>query len=242
MNRMPVFPLLLMLLSLHSFAQSSRLKIDHPIDDTRMALRAEIFSFTDQKVSNKSVTLAVVLSLVLPGTGEWYAGARTGTYSFVADASLWLMYSGYTLRGNWLRDDARSFARSFSGATTMKDEEYEVNLGNYRSVEEYNNAKLRNREYDRMYKDPRLAWNWMSDADRLRFRSMRVASDQMYQNARFVVGALVVNRLISAVVAGRAAAKTDVGEHDYFSWRLNATTDTGHQDARGVALRFSTEF
>jgi hypothetical protein len=198
-------------------------------------------SFSDER--SKSVTLAVVLSLVLPGMGEWYVGNfEAGKYFIIADGSFWFTYGAFRLRGDWLREDARSFATQQAGADfSGKDDRYLVNVGAYKSVDEYNQAKLRERRFDQLYTSPRDAWHWKNDEDRLRFRDLRVTSDQMYQNAKFAIGALVINRIISAFSAGRAAARGRSTNAAGGAWRVGAVTG-GREDAHGIALRVTKEF
>ncbi|MCI0554386.1 MAG: hypothetical protein L0287_25855 [Anaerolineae bacterium] len=193
---------------------------------------------------SKSATVAVLLSLVLPGAGEWYAGNfETGKYFLLADGALWLSYGAFQLRGDWLREDARSFAQRHAGADfSGKDNEFDVNIGNFLSMDEFNQARLRAREYDAMYLSADFNWRWESNAKRVQFRELRIASDEMYENASFVVGALVINRIISAFSAGRAAARSGSQETYKGMWQMGAGVQGGVQDAHGLEIRFSKEF
>ncbi|MCX7983370.1 MAG: hypothetical protein N3A63_00470 [Bacteroidetes bacterium] len=162
--------------------------------------------YTNSK--KKSVVTAVMLSLVLPGTGEWYVGnSLAARYHLLAEGGIWIAYTTLKLRSQWLLEDARSFARVHAGASFQStDDEYDVNIGNYISMEAYNNAKLIAREYDRVYTDSRFAWQWDSDANRRIFKSNRIKSSEAKNYARFVLGIAVLNRLISAFRAGRMAS------------------------------------
>ncbi len=169
---------------------------------------AQVVQQTEPGVGRRSVLLAVAASLVLPGAGEWYAGnfQESGRYSLGAEAALWVTYAGFRLHSDWVRNDARTFGTQMAGISFGgKDAEFEVNVGNYLTVDDYNQAKLRNREYDKVYSDPAYAWAWASDAERSRFRDERIRSDRILQSAKFAVAGLVVNRVISAFAAGRGA-------------------------------------
>jgi hypothetical protein len=159
--------------------------------------------------SRKSVVLAVVYSVLLPGMGDLYADHfQAGKYYVMADAGLWLTYAGFRVEAGWLKQDAQSFALQHSAASLAeKDAQYAVNVGNYSSVDAYNQAKLRNGEYDKLY-DPRssYAWSWDSDASRLAFKSRRTRSDEVLRNSEFVLGGLVLNRIVAALSAWRATA------------------------------------
>lgn len=198
-----------------------------------------------QEGDEKSVTLAVVYSLLLPGMGELYAGNfSSGKYFLITDAGLWLGYGGFRYYGQWLRTDARSYATQYAGANfDGKDEAFEVNMGNFNSLEEYNEAKLRNREFDLLY-DPQssYAWRWESDASRLQFKNRRIRSDEVFQSSRFVIGVLVLNRIISAFSAGRAAAAFNQDLKGESAWRLGADVAGGILNPHGLELKISRTF
>ena len=160
-----------------------------------------------------------------------------------ADGALWLTYAGFSLQGSWIRSDARLFADQHSGASFQgKDEQFDVNIGNFLSLIDYNNAKLRNREFNLLYNGPADQWQWDSDAHRLDYRGLRIRSDQMFQNARFVIGALVVNRIVSAFSAWRSVsgANRQNAANDY--WRLKADVLGGPANAHGVGFTLTKIF
>ena len=163
----------------------------------------------EENNGRKSVLLAVASSLILPGMGELYAGNfDAGKYNFIADGVLWLGYAGVLTQSGWIRRDARAFAVEHSGAMfDGKNDQYEVNLGNFMTTEEYNQAKLRNRELDLLYTAPQYLWQWDSDGNRARFKDLRIRSDEWRQASGFIVAALVVNRIISAFAAGRMVSR-----------------------------------
>jgi hypothetical protein len=192
----------------------------------------------------KSVTLAVVLSTLVPGAGELYAGNfETGKYAMMAEAAIWITYAAFYTHGNWIRQDARLFATEHAGTNfNSKNDQFDVNIGNYLSVEDYNQAKLRNRENDLLYTDPSYTWNWDSDADRVAFKNARIRSDQIYQNTKFVIAAAVVNRIFSAFSAGRATAAYNRKILIDGAWNLDAHPTSSTRFADGLALDFTYTF
>jgi hypothetical protein len=158
--------------------------------------------------SRKSVGLAALYSLILPGMGEWYAGGfSSGKYFLVAEGGLWLTYTAFNVYGDALRDDSRSFAVAHAGVQTAgKNDQFFVDIGNFMSVSEYNDKKLRDRSLDRLY-DPAqgYAWQWDSDLSRSTYRGQRVSSDNVYNNRKFVVAAVIINHVASAINAARSA-------------------------------------
>ena len=115
--------------------------------------------------AKKSVILAVVASLLIPGLGELYAGScETGKYYLIAEGGLWLTYGGFRMHSNWLLKDAQTFASQHADANfSNKDDQYSVNIGNFNTIAEYNDAKSRNREYELIYQPtrPEYQWNWI---------------------------------------------------------------------------------
>lgn len=161
-----------------------------------------------EQPTKKSVGLAALYSLLLPGMGEMYVGNfSTGRYFLAAEGALWLTFAGFGVYGNSVRDDARSYAVVHAGITVAgKDDQFFVDVGNFLSVDEYNQKKLRDRALDKVY-DPALgfAWQWDSDASRATFRDRRITAENAYNNMRFVIAVILINHVASAINAARAA-------------------------------------
>ena len=80
--------------------------------------------------ASKSPGVSLLLSLVLPGAGHWYAGRLdVGQYFFVSEAACWLGVLGFNLYGNSLRDDSRTYAGVHAGLNKNgKDDNYFSNV------------------------------------------------------------------------------------------------------------------
>ncbi|MFH0989702.1 MAG: hypothetical protein V1799_06765 [bacterium] len=224
-------------------AQPQRFCIDPPLNADTLSAQAPSI-FMNERSGTKSITLAVVMSLVIPGMGELYAGnASTAKYFFIAEGGIWLTYTGFQLHGTWLRRDARSFASQHSGANySGKDDKFAVNVGYYESTETYNEAKLRARQNDILYTGLEYNWRWDSEINRNGYRDMRIRSDEAYRNANFAVAALVVNRLASAFFAGRSAAAYNNMYREENNWKMEAIPKGGILNSYGIELRISKTF
>ncbi|HTP80316.1 MAG TPA: hypothetical protein VMM57_07930 [Bacteroidota bacterium] len=198
------------------------------------------YSYADRK----SVTLAVVYSLLLPGMGEWYAGNfESGKYSLIADAALWGTFAAFRIDGGWIRSDDHAFAMEHSGASFAgKGDQFDVDIGNYLSTAAYNESKLQQRQFDQLYLDPSYAWSWDSDADRQKFKDTRIRSDAIYQSAKFSIAALAVNRLLSAFAAGRAAAAFNRSLRAEEDWRIEVAPIAGPLGGQGLSLELEKHF
>jgi len=154
----------------------------------------------------KNVGLGVLYSLLLPGMGELYAGGYgSGKYFTAAEGVLWLTLGAIDIHARSMRDDARSYAALHAGFDQAgKDDAYYIDVGNFTDVWSHNEQVLRDRDAYKLY-DPQSGayWKWDSDANRELYREERVASDQMFNNTRFVAAAIAVNHVLSAINAAR---------------------------------------
>ena len=193
----------------------------------------------------KTTGLAAIYSLLLPGTGELYSGNfESGKYFLIAEGVLWLTYATFEISGNQLQDDSRAFATAHAGITTEgKPDQYFVDIGNFLNVDEYNDKKLRDREPEKLYTGNNYAWQWDSDNSRATYRNQRIASENMYNNRKFVVAAILINHLGSAINAVRGAIihnKTlndAMGELDFHADVLG-----GVSNPHGIMFTLSRQF
>lgn len=180
------------------------------------ALPADL-SLQEGMGEKKSPALAAVYSLLLPGMGELYAGSfSSGKYFLIAEGALWLTFAAFEVHGNSLRDDARVYAISRAGVNPQgKDDQYYVDIGNFLDISQYNEKQLRDREPERLY-DPAAgySWQWQSDADRAQYRAERISAETMYNDKKFVVAAVIINHVASAINAARSAVSYNAGLSD----------------------------
>ena len=146
---------------------------------------------------------AFIRSLVLPGSGERYLGKKTLAKAFlITEITLWVGYFAFTEYGKWIREDAYAYAATHSGAKTGgKPSQFFVDIGNYNNVNEYNDAKQRMRQFDKVYTSDDYHWQWEDTQSRQKFENMRIASDQAINRSVFVLGGIFANHLFSAVNA-----------------------------------------
>lgn len=173
--------------------------------------------------SRKNVGLAILYSLVLPGMGELYAGSYdSGKYFTIADGVLWGVFAGFNIYGNWQEDNYKSFAQSIGGVSNDgKTDEYYANIGIYQNIDDYNTAQELNREYSKVYKTSTHYWKWASNDERKEYRSMWSSSESAYNNVRFAVGALILNRIVSAINAARLVAAYNKSITEQIGWNVS---------------------
>ncbi len=194
----------------------------------------------------KSPGLAVLYSLLLPGLGEYYAdGYASGKVFSIAEAALWLGYATVDIYGTMQRDDARSFAAAHAGIVPAgKDDQFYVDIGNFMNTDEFNDKRLREREPGRLYDaNTGFGWQWDTDASRQRFKETRISADNALNNRKFVVAAIVINHIASAINAARAAISHNKDlESSSGALQIKAEVLGGLANAHGVQLRIEQPF
>ncbi|MBZ0203001.1 MAG: hypothetical protein K8I03_08300 [Ignavibacteria bacterium] len=162
------------------------------------------------KRSKKSPGLAFIYGLLIPGMGHVYSDRfSSGKYFMITEAVTWLTYAAFTIYGNWLLDDTYDYASIHAGAKVSdkaKDDKFFINIANYNNVDEYNDEMLRFGNYDLVYypgdgKD----FYWNSESERLKYRADKISADRTLTDRLFIVGAVLINHVISGISSVFAA-------------------------------------
>ncbi len=161
--------------------------------------------FEEKGKGLKSTGKAALLSLLLPGAGEIYAGADTkGKIFMLSEASLWAGFFGFRTYSSWLKDDYKSYAAAHARVNLEeKPDGFFDELAFYSSRDEYNQfAPLYNRGEKQPYPETDFwNWEWNSRESRLHYRDLKNSSKDMSRRALYMVGLSVVNRIVSVVDA-----------------------------------------
>lgn len=194
----------ILLLSFSLFGQSSKALFHEDFMNRIQLEKNDEIKLTADPVK-KSPFLGAVYSFLLPGMGELYSGDYgTGKYFTIAEAFIWGGFAGFSMYGDWQKENYIAYAASTGGVTTDgKDEEFFARIGEYPSVFEYNRISRLNRDFDETYDEQVYFWDWKTDAARKEYRNTWVSSEQAYNNVRFAVGAMIINRIVSIINAVR---------------------------------------
>ena len=154
---------------------------------------------SSDKISMKK---AMLLSFLLPGAGEYYAGAKFKGQIFMGvEAAIWAGFLSHRVYGGWKEDDYKSYAAAHAGVINEgKDEQYYDWLGFYNSREEFN-------QFGRLFFPERAYlpdtddydWQWDSQAHRERYKEIKDDAKRAFRNANFFLGMALVNRIISGI-------------------------------------------
>jgi hypothetical protein len=202
----------------------SVLELEQEIKNSSFQNTSENFSsYNNPEQSKKSAGLAVIYSLLLPGMGELYAdGYHSGKYFTIAEGALWGTYLGMSIHASNQKDNYKAFASANASIDNNgKDDTFYATIGEYQSVESYNNEKALERSFGEMYSPNAFFWNWQSTEARRTYRNIWSSSEQTYNDLRFVVGAMLLNRVISAINAVRLVAVYNNRLEEELSWNVS---------------------
>ena len=78
--------------------------------------------------------------------------------------------------------------------------QYAINVGDYESMSDYNNAMLGRRLADKVYpQDEGYDWNWESSKDRLKYRDMLRTSRDLDKIGDFAIAGLIIHRIVALI-------------------------------------------
>lgn len=181
-------------------------------------------------------------SLAVPGWGHYYNDSddwTRGQFHLGADLVLIGSYFGLSARAGNIEDQFTTFAQHKAGVS-IKDRSraFQLALGQYHNLKEYNDFQLRSRNWDQVLPDNQEnRWQWNSSDDRERYRDLRESSDKARNQLPAISALLVVNRVVSAISAYRRARDLPAGPDLVLS-----PVYTGHSGGKGVVANFSVNF
>jgi hypothetical protein len=184
-----------------------------------------------QKKSN-SRTKSVLYSLILPGAGQWSLGYKGRAKFFMgAEFLLWVGYFGTQSYANIIQDNYQSYASVHAGSNSLrKDEQYWIDIGSSDNIYSFNEQRLRDRNKDALYQENSVYyWQWDNKDSRKYYNNLRVKEHDWERRATFIVGAFILNRVVSAIDVIRIIRRENKKNETQMS-RLNfhyKTTKTG---------------
>jgi len=203
----------------------------------------------------KSIKTAFLMSLALPGAGEYYAGEqRHAVGFFTAEGLIWSFALFSKFQGEMWKRDYRNYAAQKAGSNfSRENDEY------YRDIYEYPNSDWYNEDQWRQARehypdDPaaqaawvsgRLytaadAWRWQADGEWHSYRSLRIKSRSALQRISYAAGGALLNRVLSSVNAARLTRRHNRrpdARASAVNWRLDAA-----RNGDNLTFRLAGEF
>jgi hypothetical protein len=238
-----------LLFSFTAFAQadskSSIYELRHAVKENINILENQSLNYfsLSQSTNRKSPGLAILYSLLLPGMGELYAdGYNSGVYFTIAEGALWATFIGMNTYAGWQEDRYKSYAVTKAGIDASgKDKDFYSRVGLYLNLEQYNNEKALERNFDQMYESQQYFWKWNSTEERKVYRDLWLSSEQTFNDIRFVVGAMLLNRVASAINAVRLVSSYN-NRMEEQSWNVSVGLVNYPNMPTSLNLNFNTSF
>ncbi len=155
----------------------------------------------------KSPALAILLSGLLPGMGELYAGtfSTSGKYFTICEGAFITTYIGISSYASWQKANFKSYAVKNGEVNGQNfSDDFYATISNYSNIKQYNDEKALYGQYSQLYDSQTAHWDWKTETNRKEYRTMWVATQHANNNLRFVVGAMLLNRLFSIIDAVRS--------------------------------------
>ena len=142
----------------------------------------------------------VLKSIIVPGWGEHALKEKKRSRLFSnIELSLWTACLGAYTYSHHSMLKYKSFAVEHAGVfSSGKDKKYWVDIGNYIDIENHNSEHLRWRYFDELY-DENDSWYWNNIDNMKKFESMRIKSDFYAKTGEYIIGAIILNHIISAI-------------------------------------------
>jgi hypothetical protein len=149
-----------------------------------------------------SLKKAMLLSILLPGAGEYYSGAKVRGQIFMGiEAAVWLGFAAYRVYGGWKKDDYQAYAAAHAGVDNSgKNADFYDWIGFYDNRNEFNQlGRLYYPERSYMPDTRAYSWQWDSPANRLQYKNIKDMSKAAFRNSTFMIGLAIANRVISSI-------------------------------------------
>jgi hypothetical protein len=143
-----------------------------------------------------------IKSAILPGWGELtYDKTDRAKSFFVRESLIWLSLLGSQYVSSNYESKYSAFSRLHADID-LSDKEYQfvVDIGNYDSLEDYNDAKERTRQFSMKYPEGEgYEWEWDTSENRLQFDEYRITSSTADKFSSFTIAGLILHRVISLI-------------------------------------------
>ena len=167
---------------------------------------------------------AFLKSLVLPGWGQYDSGHKKSAVFFVlTECAIIGGMVAFRAYGAAKRDDYKALAALHAGVVGDHPHDFYVDIGNWDNVDDYNEQRLQDREFDRLYTSTLDYWDWDSHESQVQMEKIRIQSDKAFNAIYYLIGGVVLNHIASAIHAGRAASKRKTQATASRDWQFGFT-------------------
>jgi len=154
---------------------------------------------------------AALLSLIIPGAGEYYAGKSNFLAFFLTTEIIaWSSLIANNLYYKHLVNEYKIFAVQHAGFApgVARDDRFWTDIGKYDDIFAFNARRERERYFEDLYPvTPETRWRWDGKDNRLKYDAKRLHANDIDNRRVYFQLAVVLNHLISGINAIRIARK-----------------------------------
>jgi len=198
-----------------------------------------------------SAKLSFAMSALVPGSGDFYArNYAKGTISVVREIALIATLFHFENQAESFDNSSQIFANKILGVPKNSSSDYyDLIAGQINSAQYNENVRLNGQNYygygtegyyefvDNYLISEDQAWDWESLQNLQKYKNYRAQKQKNLQNSNFVIGALIVNHIYSAI---SSAVTTNSNNKDFLNKHtINLQPDMINQ---GVLLNYGYKF
>ncbi|HPF70489.1 MAG TPA: DUF5683 domain-containing protein [Candidatus Krumholzibacteria bacterium] len=190
---------------------------------------------------------AGLLSLVLPGAGQYYNGQKSKAYVMAGiEAGIWTAWIVFDKQGDNNMESAREYAGIYAQARGSHPESWWQAVGRYMDSDRYEDYLRREaRATGEPLPDPFApgdTWQWVNEDRKYNFQKLRADGNAAYDRRDFMILFAVVNRAVSVYDAVRnAGSHTGEVQANVLGMNLAVGVDPSFTDPGAHAV-FSRSF
>lgn len=177
---------------------------------TAAVLLASLYSGTAERAAAAGADRgkAFLMSFLVPGLGQYYAGAPGyAKVFFAAELAVWGGYYYNTVMKDSRRQDYLTQAALHAGVNPSgRGTSYLNAVGAFHSSFDYNGYQLQTKEIPVLYTG-NLEWEWDSEWERQRFRDLRERELEYDNTIKYCIAGAVLNHLLAALHASKTAQR-----------------------------------
>lgn len=204
----------------------------------------KVDSLEQTKYVQKSPGKAFFLSLLLPGSGEYYAGARKSAAYFAAtEVLLWIgMFANDAYQRELVRDYKTYAVEHASINRTAKEYQYWIDIGKYDDIYSFNEQRRQDRYFEALYEENQVNyWMWDSRDNRLTYDKNRLHANEVAIRAVYFQAAAMLNHFVSAIHAMYRVRQLNKKEAKA-AWNLHFDTPALGYGESGLRANLSFSF
>ncbi len=200
---------------------------------------------TEKPDQEKSAGTALLLSLVLPGSGQLYMGEHTSAALFLSsEALIWLGMFANDAYHDQLVKDYQTYAVQHAQVNPEgKSKQYWTDIGKYDDIYAFNEQRARQRYFEAMYEENQQNyWSWDVHQNRITYDANRLHANEVAARVVYFQAAVVLNHIASGLHALYLARVHNRKVKQAHAWNLRFQSSSLVSADRFIKAHFSIAF